>query len=324
MKPKIFVTRRIPDSGLSLIESRCDTRVFPGDLPPTREELIDLVPGIDGLLCLLTDPIDQKVIEAAGDNLKVISSYAAGFDNIAVDIATARGIPVGNTPGVLTETTADLAFSLLASAARRIVEGERFAREGKWKTWGPTLLMGRDIHGATLGIMGMGSIGRAMARRGVGFGMRVIYCDRSPGEIETQKFARPVSFDQLLSESDFLSLHVPLTGDTRHIIDEKALAKMKVTAVLVNTARGGVVDHDALFNALKNGIIGYAALDVTEPEPLPPDHKLYTLSNCLIVPHLGSASVATRDTMAVMAAKNLLAGLSGERLPNCANPQVYE
>ena len=324
MKPRILVTRRIPDAGLSLIESSCDTRVFPGDLPPVREELIDLVPGIDGLLCLLSDPIDRRVIEAAGDNLKVISSYAVGFDNIAVDIATARGIPVGHTPGVLTETTADLAFSLLCSAARRIVEGERFAREGKWKTWGPTLLMGRDIHGATLGIMGMGSIGRAMARRGVGFGMRVIYHDTSPGEIGAQDIARPVFFDELLSESDFLSLHVPLTGDTRHIMDDKAFSKMKATAVLVNTARGGVVDHDALFNALKNGTIGYAALDVTEPEPLPPDHKLYTLPNCIVIPHLGSASVATRDVMAVMAAKNLLAGLSGERLPNCVNPQVYE
>jgi glyoxylate reductase len=249
-----------------------------------------------------------------------------GHDNVDVAAATARGIPVGNTPGVLTETTADMAFALLMAAARRIVEGADYVRAGRWRTWGPTLLLGHDVHGATLGIVGMGRIGQALARRASGFDMKVTYfdpyCDEA--KLPREGVGQRCELDQLLAESDFVSLHVPLTEDTHHLIDAEALAKMKATAVLVNTSRGPVVDPDALYDALRDGQIAYAALDVTDPEPLPDGHKLLTLSNCLVVPHIASASHATRTRMAVMAAENLLAGLRGERLPNCVNPQVYD
>jgi lactate dehydrogenase-like 2-hydroxyacid dehydrogenase len=232
---------------------------------------------------------------------------------------------VGNTPGVLTETTADLAFALLMSAARRVVEGAEYARAGKWRTWGPTLLLGHDVHGATLGIIGMGRIGQAVTRRAYGFDMRVVYFDPycDPGKGPFVDVMVRCSLEDLLAEADFVSLHVPLTKETYHLIDANALAKMKPTGVLINTSRGGVVDHDALYEALVAGKIGYAALDVTEPEPLPAGHKLLTIPNCLVVPHIASASWATRTRMAVMAAENLLAGLRGERLPHCVNPAVY-
>ncbi|HUT79469.1 MAG TPA: D-glycerate dehydrogenase [Polyangia bacterium] len=320
MKPRVLVTRRIPETGLEMLRGACAVDVREGDLPPSRDELIERVPGARGLLCLLTDPVDAGVI-AAGADLSVISTYAVGFDNIDVAAATARGIPVGNTPGVLTETTADLAWSLLMSAARRIVEGADFSRAGKWKTWGPTLLLGRDVHGATLGLHGFGRIGRAMARRAGGFGMRVLYCDPNVPGTEADG-ATPVDFDTLLRVSDFLSLHAPLTPATRGLLGAAALARMKPGAVLINTARGPMVDHDALLDGLRGGNPGYAALDVTDPEPLPAGHPLYVQPNCLIVPHLGSASVATRTLMARMAAENLLAGLRDEPLPNCVNPQV--
>jgi len=278
---------------------------------------------VDGLLTLLSDRIDADLIQAARHRLKVISQMAVGFDNVDVPAATAARIPVGNTPGVLTDTTADFAFALLMAAARRISEGERFVRAGKWRTWGPTLLMGQDIHGATLGIIGMGRIGLAMARRAAGFDMRVIYADRDDVPEANTIGARRRTFDEALAESDFLSLHTPLTDETHHLINADALKRMKPTAVLINTARGPVVDPRALAHALANGTIAYAALDVTEPEPIPMESPLLTLDNCLIVPHIASSSIATRTRMAVMAAENLLAGLAGERLPYCVNPQVY-
>jgi phosphoglycerate dehydrogenase-like enzyme len=318
MKPRVLVTRRIPEAGLEMLRDSCEVDVREDDLPPSRDELIGLIPGARGLLCLLTDPVDAGVI-AAGADLAVISTYAVGFDNIDVAAATARGIPVGNTPGVLTETTADLAWSLLMSAARRIVEGADFTRDGRWRSWGPTLLLGRDVHGATLGLHGFGRIGRAMARRAGGFGMRVLYCDPGVPAAEADG-ATPVDLDTLLAESDFLSLHAPLTAATRGLLGSAELGRMKPGSVLINTARGPMVDHDALLAGLREGRPGCAALDVTDPEPLPPGHPLYAQSNCLIVPHLGSASVATRDRMARMAAENLLAGLRGEPLPNCVNP----
>jgi lactate dehydrogenase-like 2-hydroxyacid dehydrogenase len=249
-----------------------------------------------------------------------------GYDNVAVEEATARGIPVGNTPGVLTETTADMAFALLMSAARRVVEGADYVRAGKWRTWGPRLLLGHDVHHATLGIIGMGRIGQAVARRAQGFDMRVIYfdpyCDASKAPFVDVGLR--CALDELLAEADFVSLHVPLTEDTRHMIDAQTLSLMKPTAVLINTSRGPVVDPDALYEALEAGQIAYAALDVTEPEPLPADHKLLDMPNCLVVPHIASASYATRTRMAIMAAENLLAGLRGEPLPNCANPEVHD
>lgn len=323
-KPRVFVTRPIPDRGLDVIKNFCDADVWTNELPPSREVLLERVRGVEGILSLLTDKIDDEVLEAAGPQLKVISNQAVGFDNIDVAAATQRGIPVGNTPDVLTDATADFAFALMMAAGRRIVEGERYVRAGKWKTWSPTLLLGVDFKGATLGLVGFGRIGKAMARRAAGFDMRVIYYDPLETKPPVDVKATPVDLETLLEDSDFISLHTPLTADTRHLIDTAALAKMKPTAVLVNTSRGPVVDLDALYEALKVKRIFAATLDVTEPEPLPMDHPLLTLENALIVPHIASASKTTRDKMSWMAAQNLIAGLKGEHLPNCVNPQVYK
>ncbi len=322
-KPKVFVTRIIPDAGLKLVQAACDVDLWTDELPPPREVLLTRVRGVQGLLCLLTDRIDGEVMDAAGPDLKVISNHAVGYDNIDVPAATARGIPVGNTPGILTDATADFAFALLLAAARRVTEGERYVRAGRWKTWGPSLLLGQDVYGATLGLIGFGRIGQAVARRAAGFAMRVLYHDPSQPKPPPGLDATPVDLQTLLQESDFVSLHVPLTPQTRGLINRDALALMKPTAVLVNTARGPVVDQAALYEALRERRIFAAALDVTDPEPIPMDSPLLTLDNCLIVPHIASASVTTRNMMAQMAAENLLAGLRGERLPNCVNPEVY-
>jgi glyoxylate reductase len=322
-KPKVFVTRAIPEKGFEIIRDFCEVDVWPDELPPTHDELLQHVRGVDGLLCLLTDQIDGEVLDAAGPHLKVISNHAVGFDNIDVQAATARKIPVGNTPDVLTDATADFAFALMMAVARRIPEAERYVHEGKWKTWGPMILLGVDLKGATLGLIGFGRIGKAMARRAVGFDMRVIYYSPSEKKAETAIKATRVDFETLLKESDFISLHTPLTPDTRHLIDSEALSKMKLNAVLVNTSRGPVVDMDALYEALKEKRIFGAGLDVTEPEPLPLDSPLLTLDNIVITPHIASASKTTRDKMSWMAAQNLIAGLKGEPLPNCVNPQVY-
>ncbi|MGQ9599953.1 MAG: 2-hydroxyacid dehydrogenase [Anaerolineae bacterium] len=325
MKPRVFVTRLIPEGGLELIRQACKVEVWMDELPPPREALLEQVHGRDGLLCLLTDRIDAAVMDAAGPSLKVISNLAVGYDNVDIAAATARGIPVGNTPGVLTETTADMAFALLMAAARRIVEAADYVRAGKWRTWGPMLLLGHDVHQATLGIVGMGRIGQAVARRAAGFEMRVVYFDPycDPGKMPPGIQATCCTLDELLAEADFVSLHVPLTLETYHLLNAERLASMKPTAVLVNTSRGPVVDTEALYQALASGQIAYAALDVTDPEPLPANHKLLTLPNCLIVPHIASASWATRTRMARMAAENLMAGLRGEQLPHCVNPEVY-
>jgi lactate dehydrogenase-like 2-hydroxyacid dehydrogenase len=325
-KPRVLVTRIIPDAGLDLVRAACEVDLWQEELPPPRDELLRGVRGVDGLLSLLTDRVDDELLDAAGPQLKVVSNFAVGFDNIDVPALTRRRIPAGNTPGVLTETTADLAFALMMAAARRIPESIDYVREGRWRTWGPMLLMGVDIHGATLGIVGFGRIGREMARRGRGFGMTVLYHDVHPAtaEEEAELGARRVEMDELLRESDFISLHVNLTEETNHLIDADALRAMKPTAVLVNTSRGPVVDPAALETALRDGEIFAAGLDVTEPEPLPADHPLVALPNCIIVPHIASASRITRDRMAEMAAANLLAGLRGDRLPTPINPEVYE
>ena len=320
-QPKIFITRLIPDRGLALVEQHFQPDVWTHELPPTREELLQYVRGVDGLLCLLTEKIDGELMDAAGPQLKVISSISVGVDHIDVAAATARGIPVGNTPGVLTDATADMAFALLFAAARRIVEGEKYVRSGNWKTWNPKLLLGADFVGATLGIVGFGRIGQAVAKRAQGFDMRVIYYDPAAAPAFG---AQSVDLDILLHESDFVSIHVPLTEKTRHLVNAKFLAKMKLNSILVNTSRGGVVDQVALYEVLKAKNIFAAALDVTDPEPLPMDSPLLELENCLIVPHLGSASQHTRDMMSYLAAENLIAGLKGERLPNCVNPEVYD
>lgn len=325
-RPQVFVARVIPEPGLEPVRAATKADVWPDELPPPRDELLRRVAGVDGLLSLLTDRVDDELLDAAGPQLKVVSNFAVGFDNIDVPACTARGIPVGNTPGVLTETTADLAFALLMAVARRLPEGYDYVRAGQWKTWGPMLLLGPDVHGATLGIVGFGRIGREMARRAAGFSMRVLYYDVHPASADDEERlnARRVEMDELLAESDFVSLHTNLTEDTRHLINADALRAMKSTAVLINTSRGPVVDHDALYEALRDGQIFGAGLDVTDPEPLPSDHPLLTLPSCLVVPHIASASVVTRGKMATMAADNLLYGLRGERLPTCVNPEVYE
>lgn len=317
MKPRVFVSRMIPAAGLDRVRATCDVDIWPGELPPPYETLLEKVRGADGLLCTLNDRIDGRLMDAAGSQLKVISQMAVGYDNIDIAAATARGIPVGHTPGVLTEATADLAFTLLLAAARRIMEGTAYIREGRWRTWDPTALLGRDLNGATLGIIGMGRIGSAVARRAAGFNMRILaYSPHLTPEAAAAVHAQAVDFDTLLRESDFVSLHTPLNASTRHLINREALSKMKSDAILINTARGGIVDQTALVEALRTGMIGGAALDVTDPEPLPADDPLLALPNALVVPHIGSASVWTRDQMALMAAENLIAGVNGQKLPN--------
>jgi glyoxylate reductase len=319
----VYITRRIPQAGLEMVRKVCDARMWEGPLPPPKDVILREIADCDGLLCLLTDPIDAETI-AAGGWLRAISQFAVGVDNVDLAAATARGIPVGHTPGVLTQATADMAFALLMTAARRIPEGIEKVRAGEWRTWEPLGLLGADVWGATLGIVGLGRIGSAVARRAQGFGMRVLYHDRvpSPG-LEAELGLERTSLEYLLAQADFVSLHCPLTSETHHLIGERALRQMKPTAILINTSRGPVVDAGALGRALREGWIAAAALDVTDPEPLPSDHPLLALPNCIVVPHIASATVTARDRMAVMAAENLLAGLQGERMPYCVNPKVY-
>jgi lactate dehydrogenase-like 2-hydroxyacid dehydrogenase len=316
-RPRVFVARRIPEEGLAAIAEACDADVWPEEMPPPRDVLLRRVAGRDGILTLVTDRVDDELLDAAGPRLRVVSNFAVGSDNIDVGACARRGVAVGNTPGVLTETTADLAWALLMAAARRVAEGDRYVRAGRWRTWGPQLLLGPDVHGATIGIVGFGRIGQAVARRAQGFGMEILYHDlaRLPESVTTPLDATYVSLDDLLARSDFVSLHVNLSDETRHLINATSLAAMKPTAVLINTSRGPVVDQIALADALRDGVIWAAALDVTDPEPIPADDPLVGLDNCLIVPHIASASRATRGKMAAMAAANLVAGVRGEPLP---------
>jgi glyoxylate reductase len=310
---RVFVARRLPGHAVERLRAEHEVEVWPESMPPGKDVLLSRAPELEGLLALLTDPVDADVI-AAAPALRAISNYAVGVDNVDLAAATARRIPVGNTPGVLTESTADLALALMLGIARRIAEGDAYVRRGEWRTWGPSLLLGRDLHGATVGIVGFGRIGQAVARRCEGFGCALLHTSRRGG----------VELGELLERSDFVTLHAPLTDDTRGLIDAAALRRMKPTAYLINTARGPLVDTDALVAALHAGEIAGAALDVTDPEPLPHDHPLLDAPGLLVVPHIASATHATRERMADMAVDNLLAGLAGERMPNCANPEVYE
>jgi glyoxylate reductase len=321
-RPKAFVARRIPEEGLDLVRAACEMDLWDGALPPRRDELLRRIAGVDGALTLLTDKVDDEFLDAAGPGLRVVSNYAVGFDNIDVAACARRGVRVGNTPGVLTETTADLAFALMMAAARRLPEGSRFVRDGNWKTWDPLLLLGLDVHGSTIGIVGFGRIGQAVARRAHGFGMEILYHDLEslPSSVTEPLGATYLPLEQLLPRSDFVTLHVNLSPVTRHLINDETLAQMKPTAVLVNTSRGPVVDQAALAAALRDGVIWAAALDVTDPEPIPMSDPLVGLDNCLIVPHIASASRATRGKMAEMAAENLLAGVRGEPLPTEVPP----
>ena len=305
---RVFVTRRLPGSALDRLSAEHDVEVWPEQLPPGREELLARAPELEGLLSLLTDPVDAELIDAA-PALRAISNYAVGTDNVDLDAASERGIPVGNTPEVLTESTADLALALILGVSRRLVEGDAYVRRGDWHTWEPELLLGRDLHGATVGIVGRGRIGQAVGRRLEGFGCELLYTDVGVG----------VSLEELLERSDFVTLHCPLTPDTRGLIDDEALGRMKATAYLVNTSRGPVVDNEALSRALHNREIAGAALDVTDPEPLPGDHPLLEAPGLLVLPHIASATHATREQMAEMAVDNLLAGLAGKPMPNQAN-----
>ncbi|MBV9542898.1 MAG: D-glycerate dehydrogenase [Chloroflexi bacterium] len=322
MTARVFVARRISEEALRRVASETDADVWPDDLPPSRGELLKRVAGVAGVLSMVTERVDDELLEAAGRSLKVVSQFGVGVDNIDVPACSRRSVAVGNTPGILTETTADGAFALLMAAARRLAEGYGYVRDDRWKAWSPTIFVGADIHHATLGIIGFGRIGRELARRARGFDMQILYFSRHLAAGD--EGARLVSLDELLSKSDFVSLHVPLTSETHHLINADSLKKMKPSAILINTARGPVVDSDALHDALKSGTIAGAALDVTEPEPLPGSHKLLSLPNCLVVPHIGSASVATRAAMSRIAVDNLLAGVRGEPLPACVNPSVFE
>jgi len=321
-KPTVYVTRELPGDAVERLRQAVSVRVWPEELPPPRDVLLREAAAADGLIALLTDRVDGGLMDAA-PGLRVVSNVAVGYDNIDVAEATRRAILVTNTPGILTDTTADFAFALLMAAARRVVEADRYTHQWRWKTWGPQVLLGQDVHGACLGLVGLGGVGLEVAKRARGFAMRILYFDHRRRPREERRYGLvPTDLDQLLREADFVSLHVPLTSETRHLIGERELSLMKPTAILVNTARGPVVDQQALYRFLKERRITAAALDVTEVEPIPMDDPLLTLDNVIIAPHIASGSVATRARMASVAADNLLAALGGEEPPNCVNRQA--
>jgi glyoxylate reductase len=307
----IFVTRRIPGDAVERLAAEHHVDVWQGRLQPSQAKLLEKAGEVDGLLCLLTDRIDRDVIEAC-TRLRVISNYAVGVDNVDIEAATGRGIPVGFTPDVLTEATADATFGLLLACARRVVAGDQVVRAGRWLTWEPTLLLGQDVHAKTLGIVGLGRIGKAVGRRAKGFGMEVIHTSRSSG----------IPLDELLERSDFVSLHAPLTEESRGMISGGQLRRMKPTAILINTSRGGLIDSGALTRALERGWIAGAALDVTDPEPVPRGHPLLDAPNLILNPHIASASVEARSAMSNVAVDNLLAALAGEPMPKCFNAEA--
>lgn len=325
VKPRVFVTMRIPEEGLRLLAEYAKVEVsdYKGVIP--KDLLCKKAYGVDAIVSMLADRIDKEVFDAVGPNLKVVANYAVGVNNIDVEEATRRGIMVTNTPGVLTETSADLAWALMMAVARRVVEADRFVREGKFKGWDPMLLLGTDIYGATLGIIGFGRIGQAVARRALGFKMRCLYYSRRRADAQTEKElgANYVNLETLLKESDFVTLHVPLTKETFHLIDEEQLRLMKKEAYLINTARGPVVNEKALVKALKEGWIRGAALDVFENEP-EVEPELLKMDNVVLAPHIGSASYATRSKMSIMVAENLIKALNGEVPPNLVNAEVLK
>ena len=318
--PLVLMTHMLPADWISKLDGHCRLVVGPEDATHLSVELNARLAEAEGLYTLLTIPITSELLCRAR-KLRVISNMAAGVDNIDVPACTSRGIPVGNTPGVLTEATADLTMALLLSVARCLPEARDDALSGKWVTWSPTGWLGTDLNGATLGIIGMGKIGKAVARRAAGFGMQIVYSDPQP--CDEPGYIR-LSTAELLIQSDIVSLHTPLVQSTHYLLNSEMLGLMKTSAILINTARGAIIDLDALYTHLKAHKIAAAALDVTYPEPLPPEHKLYTLSNCLILPHIGSATHNTRRKMAELACDNLLAGLAMRPMPHCVNPEVYQ
>ena len=322
-RPKVYVTRKVPEQALEILRSVATVSVWDReDVPPPREVILRELAEADGVFSLLTDRIDAEVM-AAAPRLKVISNFAVGFDNVDIPAATKRGIVVTHTPDVLTETVADFTVCLMLAAARRLVEADRYTRDGKWKTWEPLLLAGQDIHHATLGLIGLGRIGAAVARRAQGFGMRVVYYDVVRREdLERSLSITHRSLDDVLRDSDVISVHVPLSEQTRHLIGRAQFALMKNTAVFVNTSRGPVVDQAALTQALASRRIFAAGIDVFEQEPVSPDDPLLKLDNVIVVPHIASASIPTRIRMATLAAENLVSVLQGKRPPNPVNPEV--
>ncbi len=320
---KIFVTRKIPEEGLKILRKNHEIEVNSRDRVLSKKEIINVIKGKDGLLCLLTDQIDKEVIES-GKKLKMISNYAVGYNNIDVKTAAKHKIPVSNTPGVLTDTTAEMAWALLFSVSRRIVEGDKFTRSGKFKGWAPMLMLGQDISNGTLGIIGAGRIGTAFAMKSKGFEMEILYYDKKRNKkLENELNAKQVSLKELLQKSDFISIHVPLLKSTKHMVGEEEFKIMKETAVFINTSRGSVVDEKALVKALKNKRIFGAGLDVYENEPKITE-ELKKLDNVVLQPHSASASIKTRTKMAVIAAENMIKGLKGEKPPNCVNPEIFK
>jgi lactate dehydrogenase-like 2-hydroxyacid dehydrogenase len=315
--PTIYVTRNIPQPAIDRIRAACEVRQWASDAAIPRHELLRQVAGVDGIFCLLTERIDGELLDAAGPQLRVVSTMSVGYDHVDVTACAARGVAVGNTPGVLTETTADLTLALLLATARRLPEAIDAVRQGTWGPWHPTWMTGRDLFGSTVGIVGLGRIGAAVARRLAGFNCRILYEGPRPRpEVAGAVGATYADLDTLLAESDFVTLHCPYNESTHHLMNARAFQRMKPSAVLINTTRGGTVDQDALYQALVEGQIAAAGLDVTTPEPLPPGHPLLTLPNCVVLPHIGSASIATRTQMALMAADNVIAGAGGHPLPN--------
>ncbi len=324
-KPRVYVTRQIFPDALDLIEKTAELEVWVDDEPPTPEQLREVLADADGALINVMDRIDTALLDAAPP-LRVLSQVAVGLDNIDIPDATKRGILVGYTPGVLAKATADLAFALLLAAARRVVESDKWVRGGNWKiAHHPMFWLGAEVNGSTLGIIGMGGIGLETAKRGLGFDMKVIYHSRTrKPDLEAEYGFEYAEMDQVIANSDFLSLHVPLTPETHHYIGEKQLKMMKKSAILVNLSRGPVVDTKALYKALTKGWIAGAGLDVFDPEPIPADHPILSLDNVVVLPHIGSASNRSRREMCLLAARNLVAGLNGERLEQCVNPELYE
>jgi glyoxylate reductase len=322
VRPRVYVTRRLPGGAIDFIACHADVSVWEGDLPVPRDELARQAAACDGLLTLLTDRIDTELLGTA-PRLAVISNMATGFDNIDVAAASRLKILVTRTPGVLSATTAEFSLGLMLAAARRVPEGDRHVRAGLWKTWGPQVLLGQDLSGATLGIVGMGGIGVEVARRARAFGMRIVYHSRArKPALERRLRLTYLKLDDLLPESDFVSLHTPLTAETRHLIGARELALMKPNAVLVNTARGPLIDQAALYAALAQGQIAAAALDVTDPEPIASDDPLLSLDNVIVTPHIASGSIATRSRMAMLAAENLVQALGGELPKHVVNREI--
>ena len=321
---KIYVTRPLPEEALSLLRGCGEMGLWEKDEVIPRDVLLREVRETEALLCMVTEQIDEELL-AHAPRLRIVANMAVGYDNVDVPALTRRGILLTNTPGVLTETTADLTFALILAIARRVAEAERFVRAGHWRSWGPLFFVGHDVHHATVGIIGLGRIGTEVTKRARGFDMRILYTSRTrKREAEEALGCIPVDLTTLLHESDFVTVHVPLTSETRHLLSTPQFKQMKRTAFLINVARGPIVDQRGLYAALRDGLIAGAALDVTDPEPIPLDDPLLSLNNCLILPHIGSASIATRTRMATLAAENIVAFLTGRHPPTPVNPEVLE